>query len=90
MDWERLESARMWARFMLAIPIFLIAYVLIDWAVPVSWTSNPSEPRLAGLPISDVPSVVGVVGFVIGLAWMWRIYRAPTKVGQADWRYRDR
>ena len=36
------------------------------------------------------PLVVGAAGFLIGLAWMVRIYRADPEPDQRGWRYRDR
>ena len=97
MNWERIEAARARARFMLAIPWFVIAFLVL---VP---TSEPSfgptlvltisgfqaSPRAAGIPIDAVALVAGVFGMLIGLAWMWRIYRAPTRVEGANWRFHD-
>jgi hypothetical protein len=34
---------------------------------------------------------IGIGGVIFGLAWMWRIYKAPTKYeDRAHWRYRER
>jgi hypothetical protein len=33
---------------------------------------------------------VGIGGVIFGLAWMWRLYKAPMKYEGARWRYRDR
>jgi hypothetical protein len=33
---------------------------------------------------------IGVAGALFGLAWMWKIYKGPTKYEGARWRYRDR
>ncbi len=31
----------------------------------------------------------GVVAYVVGIAWMVRIYRADPEAGESPWRYRD-
>ena|SRR5215207_9882232 len=97
MNSERIESARARARFLLAIPWLVISFLVL---VP---TSEPSigptflvtisgiqvSPRATGIPIDTVALVVGVLGALIGFVWMWRIYRAPTRVEGAAWRFHD-
>ena len=97
MDWERIESARARARFMLAIPWFVIAFlVLVPTSEPsfgptlVLTTSGfEASPPAPGIPIDQVLLAVGVFGMLIGFAWMWRIYRAPTRFEGARWRFHD-
>ena len=87
MDWDRIETARNRARFMLAIPWLVIAFLAFAEA------SAPPGPSpmyanhigVLGIPIDTIPLAVGVLGLLIGYAWMWRIYRAPTKVEGAHW-----
>jgi len=46
------------------------------------------SPPASGMPI-DLVGLVGVFGVLIGFAWMWRIYRAPTRFEGAHWRLHD-
>ena len=46
-------------------------------------------PGVLGIPFTTLTLAVGVFGVLVGLAWMWRIYRAPTKVEGAHWRFHD-
>lgn len=48
------------------------------------------ETRLIGVPASELILAVGGIGVAVGLLWMWRIYRAPTRTASGRWRYRDR
>ena len=48
------------------------------------------EPTFEGIRISHLLTAIGIGGVIFGLAWMWRIYKAPTKVESPRWRYRDR
>ena len=98
MNWERIESARARARFLLAIPWLIIAFLVL---VPTSEPSvRPSSARLTifgldassgamGIPVDLLLLAVGVFGMLIGFAWMWRIYRAPMRSDGARWRFHD-
>ena len=46
-------------------------------------------PRGAGDTVRPSSVAAGVFGVLVGLAWMWRIYRAQTKVEGAHWRFHD-
>jgi hypothetical protein len=48
------------------------------------------EPEVAGIPTSTLSMVIGAIVALVGLVWMWRIYKAPTRFESARWRYRDR
>ena len=102
MDWERIESARTRARFLLAIPWLVIAIlVFAGVSVPNSGPTFGGTTLLltisgiqtsreaAGIPIDTLMLAVGVLGMLIGFAWMWRLYRAPTNVHGAHWRFHD-
>ena len=97
MDWDRIDAARRQAR-----SIFAITFVVIGIAVFAAPASTfEREPMfgyiparltitgIAAIPIDFLLSAVGVVGVLIGLVWMWRIYRAPTRFEGAHWRFRD-
>jgi hypothetical protein len=91
MDWDRIENARNRARFMLAIPWLVIAFLLFAEASPPVSTGPvfDNTAGVLGIPFSSLTLAVGVFGVLVGLAWMWRIYRAPTKVEGAHWRFHD-
>ena len=86
MNWERIESARTRARFLLAIPWLVIAFLV---AVPMGTPSASSGPRVEAPPISELLLAVGVAGVVVGYLCMWRIYCAPTRFEGAHWRFHD-
>jgi hypothetical protein len=97
MDWERIESARARARFLLAIPWLVIAFLVL---APTSEPSvgPPSAPlTIAGLDASsgamgipvDLLLAAGIFGMLIGFAWMWQIYHAPMRFDGAHWRFHD-
>ena len=97
MDSERIESARMRARFLLAIPWIIIAFlVLVPTSEPsfgptlVLTTSGfEASPPAPGIPIDFLMLAIGVCGMLIGFAWMWQLYRAPTRNDRAHWRFHD-
>ena len=95
MNWERIESARNKARFLLALPWLVIAFLVFGWVAAPSFTQtsigdNRAQPAvLLGIPFSALPLVVGAFGVVIGYVWMWKLYRAPTRVEGAHWRFHD-
>ena len=94
MDWERVDSARRRARFILAIPWLGVGFLMFKWAAAPSFTEpsfggNRGEPAyMPGIPLSAV-EVVGALRFVIGYVWMWKLYRAPTRFEGAHWRFHD-
>jgi hypothetical protein len=63
-------------------------------AAPFAWFVLPApvtelggnglDPWVAALTIA------GVAGSILGLAWMWCIFRASPESGAPPWRYRDR
>jgi hypothetical protein len=91
MDWERIESARTRARFMLAIPWLANASLaFVEVSAPRGPSPmNPNRPGLMGMPIDTLALAVGAFGVLVGFVWMWRIYRAPMKVEGAHWRFHD-
>ena len=93
MDWDRIENARNRARSIFAITFVVIALVVFAASTPDSQGPSPmfdrQGPGVLGIPFSTLTLAVGVFGVLVGLAWMWRIYRAPTKVDGAHWRFHD-
>ena len=61
MDWERIESARTRARFMLAIPWLAIASLaFVEVSAPHGPNPmNPNRPGLMGMPIDTLALAVG-------------------------------
>ena len=91
MNWERVESVRWWGRSLLVIAAIVIVTPVFLWvSAPGFSYGNSHAPTVAGMLISDLSTVFGYAGMLLGLAWMWRIYKAPTKYDGALWRYRDR
>ena len=86
MNWERVDLVRWWGRALLVIAVLVIFTSVFMLIAAPKFTYDAPEPTIAGIPIA----VFGYAGMLFGLAWMWRIYRAPTKHGRAHWRYRDR
>lgn len=74
MDWDRIGSARWWARFLLAITFVTIGLTVVVADV------------LTGLTIL---SAGGLIGVLIGLVRMRKLYRAPTRYEGAHWRFHD-
>ena len=91
MNWERVESVRWWGRSLLVIAAIAIVTPVFLWVSAPGFTYGGSRgPNVAGISISDLATVIGFAGMFLGLAWMWRIYRAPANYeDRALWRYRD-
>ena len=90
MNWLRIRRSRLLARSLLVLGVALIALAVLLAVSAPSFMGGGREETIAGIPISALVVAKGFVGMLIGLAWMWRIYRAPTKSDGATWRYRDR
>jgi len=41
------------------------------------------------MSLTTLTVAVGIFGVLVGLAWMWRIYRAPMRYQGAHWRFHD-
>ena len=90
MDWERIESARTTARFVVAIPrLAMASLALLEISRPASTGPDRPGPDVLGIPFSTLTLAVGAFGVLIGFAWMWRIYREPTRYEGAHWRFHD-
>ena len=91
MDWDRFYVARRSARSVLAIGALATMFAVL-WFItgpnhpgPMFGDFRPAEQVL----LSNLLPALGVGGVIFGLAWMWRIYKAPTKDEGAHWRFRD-
>ena len=85
MNWERVRTARQRGRALLLLGgMLFVVPVLLGWFVPAEPMFGYVRP-----PWWDLPKAIGFFGMLFGLAWMWRIYKAPTKYEGACWRYRD-
>ena len=87
MDWDRIEKARNRARSIFAITLAAIAIVV--FAAPGPSSTFGFSPGVLGMPIDFLTLAIGGFGLLVGLAWMWRIYRAPTRSEGAHWRFHD-
>ena len=88
MNRKRVELARMWARSLLAIAGAAISVPVFLFIAAPRFTGGMGGNRTdAAFLLSDLPIVIGVGGLIFGLAWMWRMYKAPTKyTDSALWR----
>jgi hypothetical protein len=91
MNWARFYVARRSARSFLAVGA-LATMLAVLWFIGAP---NYPGPMFGYVPPAEVILLsillpgLGVGGAVFGLAWMWRIYQAPTKDEGAHWRFRD-
>jgi len=90
-DWHRVGVARARARGLFLVAGFsILVAVLLLVAGPFHdpWIGRN---RVESFGVGDLPMWIGIAGVAFGLAWMWRIYKAPTKYeDRALWRYRER
>jgi hypothetical protein len=87
-DWDQVRSDRRVARALLVIAVVLVALAIFVWVAAPAFMGG--EPEVAGIPTSTLSMVIGAIVALVGLVWMWRIYKAPTRFESARWRYRDR
>ena len=92
MNWKRVQASREAARGLLALAVTLIVLaVFLAFTAPLSRGGlfHREPETIASIPISTSVFGVALGAMLIGLAWMWRIYRAPSRYDRAIWRYRD-
>jgi hypothetical protein len=53
---------------------------------PMFW-NPPGPPYVLGVPLGVVILGIAIAGFVVGMAWFWRIMRGPED-GDGWWRFR--
>jgi hypothetical protein len=78
-------AGRWMARHLLAIAVALPFLVLIAWVVQPGSISGMYDPPWY---VSALPWA-GAAGYLLGLGWMIRIYRADPEPGERTWRYRS-
>jgi len=72
------------------ILIFVAMFGLIATPATMGTMGGPSGwETVLPIHISDLPTVLGLGGMLVGLGWMWKIYRAPTRFEGAHWRFHD-
>jgi hypothetical protein len=74
------------ARGLCEAVLILLAFVAILFLSMPNTTGPLFEPSL---PEWILPGL-GVLGILVGLAWMWRILRADPEPDTSAWRYRER
>lgn len=79
------REARLIGRGLITVAVVLPFLVLIAWVMQPGGISPMYEPPwyAAALPWA------GVAGYLLGLGWMIRIYRANPERGERSWRYRS-
>jgi hypothetical protein len=78
-QWARLTAAGV---MVLAVPVAALAILI---AAPGSFRASLIELLTGSLPIAPL---IGVVGLIVGVAWLIRIARDEPEPDQQDWRYR--
>jgi hypothetical protein len=84
--WDGL-TGRAVARYMIVFAALLPVAILLVWVV--------QPGHIGGGMLYEPPWYVvalpwaGAIGYLVGLGWMIRIYRADTEAGESTWRYRD-
>jgi hypothetical protein len=85
---RRLDRAWIAIRFelfvALAVPV-VTGFLYVAAPGDVGPMVGPPEP----FPVVQALPWVGVLGYVLGLAWMIRLSRPKVEAGERDWRYRD-
>src|SRR5690349_19874503 len=77
------QQGRRIGRAMIGLTIVLVIVAAIVWVAdpkPMFGATIPSWPF--------TPPLLGVIGMIVGLAWMIRIHRANPEPDQHAWRYR--
>jgi hypothetical protein len=79
------RAGRWMARQLLAVAVALPFLLLIGWVMQPGSFSGMYDPPwyVEALPWA------GGAGYLLGLAWMIRIYRADPEPGETTWRYRS-
>ena len=74
----------------IAVLSVLLGAALVFIAAP-GMMGFPATVEFAGLRIdvNAVTMLIGVVGPIVGLTWMWRIHWAHLEPDVHPWRYRD-
>jgi hypothetical protein len=69
----------------------IVIAVLYGFAALLAWVAQPGIMGLMFVPwyVPEVPVVVALVCYFLGLAWMVRIYRADQEPDTGSWRYRN-
>jgi hypothetical protein len=91
MDWDRVHVARRSARSLLAVAVLATMFAVL-WLIAAPGFSDPSfgpPPPPEQVLLSILVTAVGIGGVIFGFAWMWRLYKAPTKHEGAYWRFHD-
>lgn len=84
----RAWRGRAWARAMLAGAITLVVLLVIVFVTAPTYGGTMMRPSDFAAAVGIIVYGVGVLGPVIGLAWMWRILRADPEPDDRSWRYR--
>jgi hypothetical protein len=74
------------ARSLFAAVLMLLAFAAFLFLSPPNTIGPYFEPGL----IDWIAPGIGIVGILVGLAWMIRIIRANPEPDSSAWRYRDR
>jgi hypothetical protein len=81
-----LPAARRNARALLIASIAMPVVVLLLWVMQPGYIGGMFEQPWYEVAL---PCGVGALGYLVGLGWMIRIYRADPEPDEPTWRYRD-
>ena len=73
------------ARGLFAAGLVVLAFVTLLFLNLPNPIGTLAEPGL----IDRIAPGIGILGILVGLAWMWRILRADPEPDTSAWRYRD-
>jgi hypothetical protein len=74
------------ARGLVAAVLVLLAFVAVLLLSLPNTIGTLAEPGL----VERIAPGIGILGILVGLAWMVRILRADPEPDSSAWRYRDR
>jgi hypothetical protein len=70
----------------IAVLVLLASVAILFLNIPNTMGGPSFEPNLTEWILPGL----GVLGILVGLAWMWRILRADPEPDSSAWRYRER
>lgn len=89
-DLERRRRGLQSARFLIRAELTIaLAAPLIAGILFIAAPGGPTPMFQRELPIQTLLGWAGVLGVIVGIAWMVRLSRANPEAGERSWRYRD-
>ena len=88
---ERGRRGLLLGRALLGIAVLAIVLGGFLFIAAPGYRGGPATIEVLGIrfAVELVTFTIGVIGPIVGLAWMWRIHRAHREPEVHPWRYRD-